>query len=36
MHGESCCAVLIDGAQHNVQDGLAFELTESFLVDSIL
>ena len=36
MHGESCCAVLIDGAQHNVQDGLAFELKESFLADSIL
>ena len=36
MHGESCLSVLIDGAQHNVHDGLAFELNERLEVDNVL
>jgi hypothetical protein len=35
MHGESCIAVLIDGAPQNVNEGLAYELKENFKCDNI-
>jgi len=36
LQGEGCTAVLVDGAQHNVADGLAFELHENFKCENIL
>lgn len=36
LEGESCLALLIDGATHGVEDALAFELKENFKSDNIL
>ena len=36
LEGESCLSILIDGATHGVEDGLAFELKENFKCDNIL
>jgi len=36
LEGESCLSLWVDGTLHNVDDGLAFELKETFKSDNIL